>query len=483
MPIPLTVSHPQLAAGWADSERSAGAVSAGSHYKALWRCESGHEWNAPVYSRSAGNGCPECIGRSVPVQRARVTVDISHPELVAEWADEDRLPSEFTRGSTFKALWRCSECAHEWRASVNSRAHATKPTGCPSCSGRVMNGTNSLRTLFPALFEELVDKEAGEMLTVSSNKKVEWECSRCGHTWLTRVADRTVGKGCIECAAKTFVSRFEQEVADFVAAHVPVETSVRRFPGITELDIFVPSVGVAIECNGVYWHSEVAKGTTAHRDKLMACRAQGIALVQVWEDDWTNRQDVVKSMLLHKLGMSRNRTVAARQTEATRITRDEAMAFFDAHHIQGFVSASHYLGLRDADGALVAAMSLKKASPGVLRLERYATSVRVPGGHSKLVSFAKRELDWDSLVTFADLEVSDGRLYETTGWVQEKTLEPDYKYVFRNRRYHKFGYRLAKFRSDPNLIFEEGLSERELAALNGLRRVWDSGKIRYRYRR
>ena len=60
-----------------------------------------------------------------------------------------------------------------------------------------------------------------------------------------------------------------------------------------------------------------------------------------------------------------------------------------------------------------------------------------------------------------------------------RELSPDYKYVMRGERVHEFSYRLKRFREDPNLLFEEGLSERELAALNGLARIWDAGKTKW----
>lgn len=256
-----------------------------------------------------------------------------------------------------------------------------------------------------------------------------------------------------------------------------------------ELDIYIPSLNIAIECNGVYWHSEGAgKDRNFHKAKLDACRAAGIQLIQIWEDDWAERQDVVKSMLAHKLGASQARMVYARQTDAVDITATEARVFLNAHHIQGAITGSFYLGLRERGTAeLVAVMVLKRQggkASSVLRLERYATSLRLPGGHSKLVSYAERHIeDWTELVTFADLEVSDGSLYEATGWVQDAVLRPDYRYVVGNTRRHKFGYRLARFRDDPDLEYEPGLTERELASLNKLHRVWDSGKIRFKYLR
>lgn len=53
-------------------------------------------------------------------------------------------------------------------------------------------------------------------------------------------------------------------------------------------------------------------------------------------------------------------------------------------------------------------------------------------------------------------------------------------YVVQNVMVHKFNYRLKRFKTDPNLLYKEGLSERELAILNKLHRVYDVGKLKWR---
>ena len=65
------------------------------------------------------------------------------------------------------------------------------------------------------------------------------------------------------------------------------------------------------------------------------------------------------------------------------------------------------------------------------------------------------------------------------GFHRDKDIPPDYKYVYNGRRCHKFNFRLKRFRVDSALEWQEGLSERELADLNGIYRTWDSGKIRW----
>ena len=70
---------------------------------------------------------------------------------------------------------------------------------------------------------------------------------------------------------------------------------------------------------------------------------------------------------------------------------------------------------------------------------------------------------------------------EETGWINDGELPPDYRYVVDGQRVHKFNYRLKRFREDAELEYVEGLTERELADLNGIPRIWDAGKTRYVY--
>ncbi len=480
----LASQAPAFLAEW-DDERLPQDVLVTSSYKAAWRCAQGHTWTAAVYRRTAeGKGCPTCKNRRV--EPGFNDLASQRPDLAAEWDDDRFGPETVTAGSNSSVSWRCGS-GHTWMMSPNTRASGGQ--GCPVCAGRqVVPGFNDFASQCPDLLKEWDDALSPETVTAHSGYYARWKCAQ-GHSWSARVVDRH-RFGCPECNASNFVSAFEREVTGFVEGLLPdgaVQTTVRRFRsgGINELDAFVPSLGVAVEANGVFYHSERFRSPDYHRQKAQACTALGIRLIQVWQDDWAERRPIVERLLARKLGVSTEPRIAARKTTAGLVPRSEARAFLDAHHIQGAASASHYLGLRDGE-TVVAVMALKRtdATGHVLRLERYATSAIIPGGHSKLVSYAERALPgWERLITFADNEVSDGALYEKTGWVRDGDIKPDYRYLVGSKRAHKFNYRLARFRSDPALKYEAGKSERELAELNGLVRVWDSGKVRYRYER
>ena len=84
-------------------------VSFGSHQKVWWQCSKGHSWQAKVYSRSEGSGCPYCTGRKETPENS---LAVQVPSLEAEWDAEKNAPLKFadlTIGSRRKVWWLCDK--------------------------------------------------------------------------------------------------------------------------------------------------------------------------------------------------------------------------------------------------------------------------------------------------------------------------------------------------------------------------------------
>jgi hypothetical protein len=246
--------------------------------------------------------------------------------------------------------------------------------------------------------------------------------------------------------------------------------------------MWIPAHNVGIEFNGTYWHREKHRGKDLHHNKYLAAKKAGIQLIQIWEDDWNQKQEVVKSVLSQKLGVAEE--VLAEETDVITVTKQQAEEFLNDNHLQGYASGIHYLGLvSKGDIETLRGVMVLDEEPGdgkILNIIRYATSANVIGGFSKLLSYATKRFKPESFTAIADHCVSDGDLYEDNGFIAEQVLPPDYMYVVRNGRKPRSEYPLERFRDDPKLLREEGLTEIELADLNGLDRIWDAGKTRYR---
>ena len=120
----LTTVEPGIAEqafGWDPTTvtRSAGA-------KKDWRCERGHTWSAKVASRSKGNGCPVCSGKTVLVGFNDLAT--LEPEIAEQAFGWD--PTTVTRRAGGKREWKC-EIGHRWSALIQNRSSGS---GCPTCA-------------------------------------------------------------------------------------------------------------------------------------------------------------------------------------------------------------------------------------------------------------------------------------------------------------------------------------------------------------
>ena len=496
----LATTHPSIAGEWHPTKNGSllpSQFTYGSNAKIWWIDEFGHEWQTTIRGRQQ-NSCPICS--SSVVLTGLNDLASQAPGVARGWdydKNKDVTPETITAYTHVKQWWLC-EKNHSWEATVGSRVQGAK---CPYCVGtKVLSRFNDLQHLNPTLaatWHPTENTKTPQEVGLGSHYRAKWVCPKHG-TWEAVVKDR-VGKksGCPSCAHS--VSQPELDLKSFLESFdFTVKPRVTNIlPSRQEIDLYLPDRNFGIEFNGLYWHSEEqGKGRNYHQDKYLAAKAAGVQLLQIWEDDWRDRKPVILRALAHKLGVTdklaelypeletTTSKVFARKTQVVMLGTSQAKAFLEFNHIQGFVSGSYYLGLQDADNVLRAVLVLKK-EPGTndktLNIVRYATAGSVTGGFTKLLKYAIRAYEPDDFITFADHAISDGGLYESNGFVVDKILPPDYMYVVKGERKHKFGYRLKRFKNDPELLWDEGFSERQLAQLNNIPRIWDAGKTRYRF--
>lgn len=508
----IATTHPEITELFVDQTIPT-TVTAQSNKKFQFHCGNpDHDpWTAPV-SRLTGQGsrCPQCSGR-IAVKNTDCLA-VTHPELTRQLADIS-LGFTLKAGSSKKVMWICPvNSNHRWETSPYHRIE--RETNCPYCSGRQATpGVNDLATMHPHLADQLVNPRQAITLKAGSDKKVLWQCpTHPQHTWRATVANR-VNKhtGCGICHADG-ISSSEAEIVTVIKQlcgdTTPILTHDRKICNGKELDIVLPEQRIAIEYNGVFWHSDGTKNPKAkgyHADKTRLAAEQGYQLLHIWEDDWRYRQNVVIKTLAHKLHATchLNRVIPgidkvdaethyARTLHPQAIHHARAHKFLETHHIQGAVAATCHFGLVTDDDQLVAVLSIRsprqnarmKRKKGQWEIQRYATAGNVPGGFTKLLRFAERERadDITSWVTFAARDISQGGLYKKAGFTQDKILPTDYKYVGSKtgwKRVPKENFQKKTFRNRDDLIYHEGWTERQAAKANKLYRIYDAGKIRW----
>ena len=206
----LATLKPDLVAEWHPTKNviSPSDIGLNSKHKVWWRCSKGHEWQAAVYNRVRGSGCPLCYRQQSPIKQLFFDV---HPELLSEW-DSSLNPNinskTISLKSNKKALWKCSS-GHIWEASFANR---DKGSGCPYCSGnKIIQGKTDLETTRPDLLAEWHYEKNSPLLpsqiSANSGKKVWWKCAY-EHEWEASVRDRSKGHGCPICAGKKVLTGY-----------------------------------------------------------------------------------------------------------------------------------------------------------------------------------------------------------------------------------------------------------------------------------
>ena len=211
------------------------------------------------------------------------------PQLLSEW-DYDKNtvpPDQISYGSGRKVHWICSKCFSEFEASPNKRHHGR---GCPYCAGqKIKRGYNDLATMSPLLAKEWdyeKNNKTPEEVTAKGGGPAFWKCSVCGYEWgPVNISDRYRGTGCPQCKKYYHTSLAEQiayyyikkDFSDAVNNYKP-----EWLGKFSEIDIYIPSLRLAIEYDGEYWHKNKSD---QDQKKGILIKKHGIDLIRIREGE------------------------------------------------------------------------------------------------------------------------------------------------------------------------------------------------------
>lgn len=252
----------------------------------------------------------------------------------------------------------------------------------------------------------------------------------------------------------------------------------------SELDIYLPGLNLAFEFNGLYWHSDLYKEKNYHLNKSKECLDKNIQLVHIWEDDWDYNKDIIKSIILNKLGKSEK--IWARKCEIKEINDNKIVRdFLEKNHIQRFVGSKVKIGLF-YEGDLVSLMTFgnlrislgHKSKERSYELLRFCNKLNttVIGGASKLFKHFIKNYKPNEIISYSDNSRGNGGVYKKLGFNLISETEPNYYWIIDGVRKHRFNFRkdkLVKQGADP--------SKTEVEIMNeiGYYRIFDCGSKKW----
>lgn len=374
---------------------------------------------------------------------------------------------------------------------IRHKASAFYDSGCPLCAA--VDQGNRVRMARAKTEQQrhagIIDRSVRDGFEYLGyhNLKLHVRCKTHDESfWITSQNHTTqIHGGCPKCYTK-HISAPETEVYNYIKtlSQTAVQSD-RTVLKPKELDIYDPESKIAIEFDGLYWHSSGSKENDAesrkkHVHKTDECNKLGIQLFHVFENEWNEKPEIWKSVIQNAYGQSSK--VYARQCEIGAVDSKTARAFCDANHLQGGSNSSIAYGLYH-NTVLVSLMTFGPArySDAKYELLRFCNKLglTVVGGASKLIKHFRKHHS-GSIVSYANKRWSIGNLYDALGFEYLHDSDPCYWYFKTDdsTMFHRSSFMKHKLK-DKLETFDPDMSEVDNMYANGYRRIWDSGNKVY----
>jgi len=461
-------------------------VYKGYNYKVIIKCPIHGDFSQIVKNHLDGSGCPQCGNISIGEKNK---LDFQEKQNYIEKLKiihnnkYDYSESIFNK-VTDNIKIVCPLHGEFYQTVFRHK----KGQGCKKC------GFESIRNKSKLTINEFIERSN----KIFNNKydyslvhnfcnikeRVDIICPTCG-TFKQFVEVHIRGHGCPNCFYKN--SKWEIEIKEYLN-NIGIndikndKNNIRPY----EIDLFSTSYNIGIECNGNYWHSEIAGGKSPiyHLRKTKECENKGIELIHIFEDEWKYKKDIVKSILSSKFKKLSNK-IYARKTVLREISKKEKNEFLEKNHIFGKDFSQTRIGLFYKE-ELVSVMTFIKQKNNDYILNRFSNKIffHIPGAANKLFNYFLKNYNPEKVKTLADNRWSRGNVYKIMGFDKiEKRVRPTYTYTknYLNRE-HKQNYRRSKL-SKKLLNFDEKLSEKENMFNNGYDRIWDCGHTSFLWKK
>ena len=337
---------------------------------------------------------------------------------------------------------------------------------------KILSNRTSITPLFSK--DEYVHAPTGSLF--------KWQCNRCETEFLDQIVTSR-NNACPVCFPN-HTTWGEQLISEWLTdAGITFEVNNTKIIAPKHLDFYIPSLNLAIEFNGLYWHSEKAnRGRTYHRDKYQQCEKLGIKLIQIFEHELITNELLIKHRVIHALKKTANR-IFARKLVPVQVSSGAARLFYNENHIQGYLASEYNYGL-SVNGEIYAIMSFSKArfssSIADWELTRYATKSgwSVVGGAQRLFKQFVVTVVPATVVSYADLKWGRGDLYTTLGFSFHHYSQPNYWY-FKGVNDVSNRMKFQKHKLPKELHYLG--SEWDIMQHLGWNRYWDCGNAVWLY--
>lgn len=383
-----------------------------------------------------------------------------------------------------KAAYASGECV-PWNVGLTKENNASLASASKKISERY-DLPEAGRRLGPEELFTRIDVHADKFRLVSSiddyrRRRVErmtFVCVNCGAEQQKSLAMLEESPICFSCKPRE--SKGQLEILEFITSlGIDAVSNDRSIIAPMEIDVLVPSSRLAIEYDGLYWHSVAVMSDRRRADKKrIAVESSGHRFLGIYEDEWRDKRSIVEGMIRHRLGMS-SEVFNARDLKIEQLNAHQSRDFFESSHLEGNARSSTVFGLLDG-AKVVAAMSLRRpfhaSRTTHMEVARSAClpGVSVRGWIGRLTSRClqhAKDAGFRGLMTYVDSRVGSGVGYENGIWrPSTSSSSPRFWWTDFHNRFNRF-----KYRADS----AAGLTQTDVATAAGVVEIWGCGNRAY----
>jgi len=322
------------------------------------------------------------------------------------------------------------------------------------------------------------------------NNIVKFYCEKCNnefesnyvHLYNRHIRDKSnICTICNPLNNKT--SNGQKEIINFLKElRINITVNDRKIINPYEIDIYLKDYNLGIEFNGIYWHSEINKDNGYHYDKYNRCTQKGIGLIQIWEDDWTYKKDIIKSVI--KSRINKNSSIGARLCIIKVVSNEDSKIFLNENHIQGWCISKYRYGLY-FENNLVSILTIsnsrknitKNAKIGEYEIVRFCNKIgtNIIGSLSKLWKFFVNEINPVRVISYCDNDLFSGKSYYKIG-MKLDSMSFNYWWCDGDKRQNRWNFRKDKLISEG---YDREKTESEIMIERGWYKCYGSGNKKF----
>jgi len=325
-----------------------------------------------------------------------------------------------------------------------------------------------------------IDEYCGTLDAAKRGINYKWQCKNCNTIFYDYLAAGHL-PSCTTCFPRIW-NRSKGEILLFGALDVKNKIANDRTIIGREIDIMLPDFSIGIEFNGMYWHSEQkGKDKYYHFNKTIDAENNGVRLIQIYENEWINKPNVVLGHINRLLGKSQllvsdDLTISI----INNIIFDQFInenSFMDHDHFGRYNYGLYY------GGDLVAVMNFSNnGDDATCELRKFVIKI----GYDISGNILEKVID-ANLPNKTIYYYQDRRYYSyidvdkiiQNGFEFQGVTEPTF-YYFKNTDFFILTPNILKNLHNYLKHYNSTLSVNENLEINGFLKIWDCGKLMFK---